>query len=162
MEHTKNTKWHNVKQKSSTSSSTSPLNATTTHSSLALISFHGRGLEWGWMWSWTRRVTIQISYASGAVVVDIHLPSRPSEFDSHHSSTFLPIPFYLLDKSIASAMALWQPHQRHPLRIPIALHLHSCSQCISAISRKIIRHCCGICRGIVSSFVILFNFSYSW
>ena len=83
MEHTKNTKWHNVKQKSSTSSSTFPLNATTTHSSLALISFHGRGLEWDWMWSWTRRVTIQISYASGVVVGDIHVPSRPSEFDTN-------------------------------------------------------------------------------
>ena len=112
----------------------------TTHSSLALISFHGRGLEWYWMWSWTRRVTIQHSSASSAVVSDIHISSQSSEFDSHRISYFFSIPFYLLDKSIVSAMALWPLHQRHPLRVPIALHPHSCSQCISAISRKI-GHC---------------------
>ena len=70
----------------------------TTHLSLPLISIHC-----GWVWTWTIRVVIQISYASSAVVSDIHVPSQSYEFDSNHLSSIFSIPFYLLDKSIVSA-----------------------------------------------------------
>ena len=150
MEHTKNTKWHNVKQKSSTSSSTSPLNATTTHSSLALISFHGRGFKWGWMWSWTRRVTIQISYASGAMVVDIHIPSRPSEFDSNCISSIYSIPIGQIHclcygvVTAASATPLESPDRSSS---PLVLSMYICDiqKDHSTLRRYMQRNCKFFC-----------------
>ena len=81
--------------------------------SLLLISFHCSGWDWGWVWTWTIRVAIQISYASGAVVCEVHVTSQPSEFDPDGLSSFFSFPFHLLHKSVVSVMALWSLYHQH-------------------------------------------------
>ena len=81
--------------------------------SLLLISFHCSGWDWGWVWTWTIRVAIQISYASGAVVCEVHVTSHPSEFHPDSLSSFFSLPFHLLHKSVVSVMAPWSLYHQH-------------------------------------------------
>ena len=81
--------------------------------SLLLISFHCSGWDWDWVWTWTIRVAIQISYASGAVVCEVHVTSQPSEFHPDGLSSIFSFPFHLLHKSVVSVMAPWSLYHQH-------------------------------------------------